>query len=161
MAFVAGQADGIARFVAFCVLTIGLALFLRSWRNDPQVNADGTAFATCMLAVGVALPFVLGVVGVLIAFMLIPVAAGGFARHWVRATRRSTAVAAWVCGIAVVPLATWFSGRADERPWEGVLAGLLLVVLLGALVSIRRAETTDEAVNRAEPILRSSTTEQE
>ncbi len=114
-----------------------------------------------MLAVGVALPFVLGVVGVLIAFTLIPIAAGGFARHWVRATRRSTAVAAWVCGVAVVSLATWFGGRADERPWEGVLAGLFLLVLLGVLVSIRRVETAEVAVNRAESILRSSTTEQE
>ena len=65
--------------------------------------------AACILAAGVAVPFVLGIVGVFLAFVLIPVAMGVFARHW--ATRRSSAAAAVVCGVAV-PLS--HRGLADE-----------------------------------------------
>ena len=140
IALVAGQTDPIARWVAFGVLAIGLGLLLRAWRTDPEVNADGAGFASCILAAGVAVPFVLGIVGVLFAFLLVPLAAGVFARHWVRATRRSTAAAAFVCGIAIVPLTSWFGGRADERPSEGFIAGLLLFVVLGTLVWLRRSE---------------------
>ena len=140
VALVAGQTDAIARWVAFGVLAIGLTLFVRAWRGDPEFNADGAAFAACILAAGVAVPFLLGFIGVLLAAVLVPASTGMFARHWVQATQRSTAAAAWFCGLTVTPLASWFGGRADERPLEGFIAGLLLVAVVGALLSIRRFE---------------------
>lgn len=146
---VVGRTDPIARW-AFGVLAIGLALLIRAWINDPEVNAAGAGFAACILAAGVALPFVLGIVGVFLAFVLVPVASGVFARHWVRATRRSTAIAAWLCGFAVAPLALWFVSRADERPSERFIAGLLFIALVGALVWIRHVEMpADEATTVA------------
>ena len=128
------------RLIAFGVLAIGLTLFVRAWRGDPEFNADGAAFAACILAAGVAVPFLLGFIGVLLAAVLVPASTGMFARHWVQATQRSTAAAAWFCGLTVTPLASWFGGRADERPLEGFIAGLLLVAVVGALLSIRRFE---------------------
>ena len=150
VALFTGETDPIARWTAFGVLGLGLVFLLRAWRNDPAINADGAGFAACVLAVGVAAPFLLGIIGVLAAFLLVPLATGLFARHWTLATRRSTVTAAWFCGLAIAPLATWFGGRADERPAEGFVAGLLLIAAAGSLAWIRRLERSVRRSSRVD-----------
>ena len=76
---------------------------------DAEFNAGRAAFAACILAAGVV-PFLLGFIGVLLAAVLVPASTGMFARHWVQATQRSTAAAAWFCGLTITPLASWFGG---------------------------------------------------
>ena len=45
---------------------------------------------------------------------------------------------AFVLGILLTGAVTWFAGRVDERPVEGVVAGTLILIDLGLLASLRR-----------------------
>jgi uncharacterized membrane protein len=139
VAFMVGDADLIARWIALSVLIIGLVLFLRAWRNDPVTNIRGAGRGACVLAIAVVAPFLLGIIGSLIGLFLVPISSAIFARHWTRARRRMTAVAAWFLGFAIAPLMMWFGGRADERPAEGFIAGVLIIGAASLLVWIKIA----------------------
>ena len=72
-----------------------------------------------------------------IALLLAPIVAG-----WVgvRLSHSSgaRAVTAWLLGAGLFVFAAWFGGRADERPVEGVVAGVGAALCIVGLWRLRR-----------------------
>ena len=136
-----GDTDPKARAVGLGVLMLGAVLLAGASARDEGRFVAGAGRAACVLSLGVAATFALGVVGPLIAFALVPTSAGMFARNWTGTTRVAGA-GAWLLGFAMVVLSVWFAGRADERPVEG-LASAGLFVLAGFLLrQIRQVSKT-------------------
>ncbi len=76
-----------------------------------------------LIAIGLLVsPFVAGWVGVLVT----------------RSTDRHMFLA-WILGVAVFVFATWFGGRADERPIEGLIAGVGTIACAYAIWRLRSA----------------------
>ena len=135
-----GDIDPKARAVGLGVLLLGAGLLARASACDEGRFVAGAGRAACVLSMGVAAPFALGLVGSLIAFALVPSSAGMFARNWT-GTTRVVGAGAWLLGFAMVVLFVWFAGRADERPGEGLVsAGLfvLAAILLRRIRQLRR-----------------------
>ena len=55
------------------------------------------------------------------------------------------AFAAWLLGAALFVFSAWFGGRVDERPVEGVLAGLGVAICILGLWHLRRSNQTQKA----------------
>jgi|JI10StandDraft_1071094.scaffolds.fasta_scaffold237886_1 uncharacterized membrane protein YfcA len=74
----------------------------------------------------------------LIGILFAPFAAAVAVLAFVQPARRFL-VPSGVAGMLLPVVGTWLALRSDERPAEGVVAGLLLVALLVALLRFRAA----------------------
>ncbi len=94
------------------------------------------ALATLLLATAVVL-LSLGYLGLLIDFLLVPIAMMVLLLAWVQ-PRDEDYVGTVVLGLALAPLMTWFLGRADEFLNEGLIAGAAILLIAAALTARRQ-----------------------
>jgi len=95
------------------------------------------AAATALLTVAVVLVFVLGELGLVIDFLLVPVAVMVLVVSWVQPRDHDYPLTV-VLGLVLAPFVAWFAGRADEYRSEALVSGGLIAVVVWALIVIRR-----------------------
>jgi hypothetical protein len=72
-----------------------------------------------------------------LGLLLAPLLAGWAAMRVTHATGNK-AVVAWLLGAGLFVFAVWFGGRVDERPFEGLIAGLGAGLCIVGLWRLRR-----------------------
>ena len=72
-----------------------------------------------------------------IGLLLAPLVAGWAGLRVTHATG-NRAVVAWLLGAGLLVFAVWFGGRVDERPFEGLIAGLGAGLCFFGLWRLRR-----------------------
>ncbi len=86
----------------------------------------------------VSAPFSYGI----FLILTVPVLSGLLAALFVGGRDANARARAPMFGVALVVSLVWFVLRADERPVEGAIAGLLVVLVAFVLVRLRRASRT-------------------
>jgi hypothetical protein len=127
------------------VLTIPPLLFTVATRRQLRRGAPARVWFAPQLLAAAALQlagaaFVLcvaGLVGVVLDFVVVPVAAAILLLAWVQ-PRESDVVSTVLLGFVLVPLIVWFAGRADEYLDEALLSGGCIALVVGVLVGLRR-----------------------
>ncbi len=125
------------------ILTAPIAACVGWSINQRRRHRSTPTFATRPLVVSarliaatvVAVGF--GVIGILVSFVLVPVASALLAVAWVQPPRRGRARTA-VTGFALLAFVVWFVGRADEYLSEAIMSGAGIAVAATVLAGFRK-----------------------
>lgn len=117
---------------------VGVTILQVRANHRPTTFAPRLSAIACIsVSIACAAIGFLGFVGAFIMILLLPAASAMLAVAWVQPLESWTALTA-ALGIAVLPFAVWFAGRADEYLVEAVFSGAFVALVLAALGVIRQ-----------------------